>query len=72
MKSVNSIIKYVLCDSNYGNLGSTYENICPTFYTTSNVLHSINLSNYQEGAVYKQCDDVFDRDDVNMTSVVET
>lgn len=54
LKSVNECIKYALCDSNYGNLGSTYEPICPTFYTASNVLHSINLSNYQEDAVYKQ------------------
>lgn len=46
LKSVNQVIKYVLCDSSKGNLGTAYEKICPTFYTASNVLHSINLSSF--------------------------
>lgn len=54
LKSVNIMLKYCLCDANYGNLTSTYEDIVPTFFTGSNILHSINLSNYQEDAVITQ------------------
>lgn len=54
LKSLNATIVEALCDSNYGNLGDTYKPIIPTFFTSSNVLHSVNMSNYQTTAVITQ------------------
>lgn len=54
LKSLNNAIIEALCDSNYGNLTNTYKPIVPTFFTSGNVLHCNNMSNYQTNAVITQ------------------